>query len=70
MAGNKFPNQNVTFFDSRRCGGVSVRGFFLETDDDGFVEAPPALADELAPHGFLRKDRPDPAALQRNGARK
>ena len=49
----KFPNTNVRFRDTRGAGGVSVEGYELHTDDDGFVEAPPRLQGHLSAHGFL-----------------
>ena len=59
MAGqNKFPNTNRFFKDTRKTGGISVRGFYLEPDADGFIEAPADLADEIFPHGFVPMDRP------------
>jgi hypothetical protein len=54
---SKFQQQEVTFFDDRGCGGVSVRGIYLETDSDGCVEGPADIEREIAPHGFVRVDR-------------
>ena len=56
---SKFPNTQRFYQDSRKCGGISVRGFYLETDKDGLVEAPADLADEIFPHGFVPVDRDD-----------
>ena len=54
---SKFPNTQRSFHDTRGAGGISVRGFYLESDKDGLVEAPADLAEEMAPHGFVPVDR-------------
>lgn len=58
MANSKFPNQSTPFKDTLGAGGVTVRGFYLESDEDGFIEGPIEIADEIAPHGFLPQERP------------
>lgn len=58
MPNSKFPNTTTTFFDSRKCGVISVRGFMLEPDEDGFIEGPADMADEIEPHGFVPMERP------------
>lgn len=55
---SKFSQSDVTFKDTRKAGGISVRGIQVETDEDGFIEAPADLAKEIEPHGFIRADRP------------
>ena len=55
---SRFPNLLRTFRDSRNCGGISIRGIYLETAEDGFVEAPADMAEEMAAHGFLAEARP------------
>ena len=55
---NKFPNVHRTYKDTKNCGGISVRGFVLESDGQGFIEAPADLAVELEPHGFVPMERP------------
>ena len=67
MATSRFPNTQRTYKDTRKCGGISVRGFYLETDADGFIEAPADLAEEIEPHGFLPMERPAP--VQQSGRR-
>lgn len=60
MANSKFPNQSTTFKDTLGAGGITVRGFYLETDEDGFIEGPLEIADEIKSHGFLPMERPAP----------
>ena len=51
-------DKKTTFKDTRNAGGVSVRGFYLESDAQGYIEAPRELRSELEPHGFLLQERP------------
>ena len=57
-----FPNTLQTYKDTKNCGSISVRGFLLQVDEDGFIEGPPDLAADIAPHGFLPMPRPAKAA--------
>ena len=57
---SKYPG-NVTYKDTKGCGALTVRGFELHTDPDGYIEAPADVAAEIAPHGFIREDRPTAA---------
>lgn len=52
-AASKFPKQTqVLFLDTMNRGGISVRGIQLETED-GIIEGPADLAEEIRPHGFI-----------------
>lgn len=54
----KFPRHTeVRFKDTRGCGGITVRGIQLESDEDGFVEGPPDLAADIEPHGFVAEEK-------------
>lgn len=61
---NEIPNPNVDYKDTLNKGGIVVEGWDLATDEDGFIKAPPHLADQLASHGFVRAVRP-PKAVKR-----
>ena len=56
MATSKFPSSNVRYKDTRGAGTITVAGFEMAADKDGFIEAPPSFAEDLFPHGFLRAD--------------
>ena len=58
MATNQFPNSLTSFKDTLGRGKISVQGFIIEADEDGFIECPAHLAPEIAPHGFLPQARP------------
>ena len=64
QAAHQFPNQLTTFKDTLNKGSISVRGFNLTCDADGFVEGPADLARDIAPHGFLPMPRPAPVKAQ------
>lgn len=49
---SSFNSSQVRYADTKGAGGITVRGFELETDEDGYIEAPPDLAADIAPHGF------------------
>ena len=53
-----YPNSLRTYKDTFKKGSISVRGFTLETDEDGFIEGPPDIANDIAPHGFVPMARP------------
>jgi hypothetical protein len=54
----RFPKQDQTYFDSYKRGTISVRGFILEADEDGFIEGPLDIAKDIEPHGFIPMSRP------------
>ena len=56
--GYQFPNSIRTFKDTFNRGQISVRGFNLVTDKEGFIEAPADLAKDIEPHGFMPMARP------------
>ena len=58
MSRNPFENSLRTFKDTQGCGSISVRGFNVEVDKDGFATLPADAADEVAPHGFVPQERP------------
>jgi len=66
MNNNAFPNSNVRYRDTHDVGGISVEGINLTTDETGFIEAPPRLEGNLAPHGFLREGSKAYADWQRD----
>jgi hypothetical protein len=55
---SKFSASEVCYKDTRGSGSISIHGIELHADEDGFIEAPASLAAELAPHGFVKADRP------------
>lgn len=55
---NRVPNTYVRYRDTYGSGVITINGFELETDRDGFIEAPATYESELAPHGFLRENSP------------
>jgi hypothetical protein len=63
MGKNSFANSMTTYKDTFGKGAISVRGFNLETDEDGFIEGPPDIAADIAPHGFLPMPRPEKKTL-------
>ena len=65
---SKFPSSTISFKDTLKTGGITVRGFYLETDPDGFIEGPREIAAEIAPHGFVPEARP--AASDDKGGKK
>lgn len=50
----------VRFADTRACGALSIRGFQIEPDADGFIEGPADIAKEIEPHGFIAEDKLTP----------
>lgn len=58
MGVSSFPSGLTTFKDTKGCGRIVVRGFTLEVDEDGFIEAPADVAREIEPHGFIQQGRP------------
>jgi hypothetical protein len=47
----------VRFQDTRKYGGITVRGIELQTDQEGFIEGPADLENEIAPHGFIPAEK-------------
>lgn len=64
MSTNPFENSLTTFKDTLNCKRITVRGFNVEVDDDGFVVLPADAAAEVAPHGFVPMRRPAKQAFQ------
>jgi hypothetical protein len=58
MSKSQFPNTNVSFKDTLNCGAISLRGFMLECDEDGFIEGPADIEQDIKPHGFVKMERP------------
>lgn len=54
-AGNVFPSANVRFKDTRGAGAITVQGYELKNDENGFVECPARFEDILSAHGYLRE---------------
>ena len=60
---SKFPvNTNVPFKDTENRGSISVHNVLLTVDEEGFIEAPASVAEDIKPHGFIRMQRPAPQA--------
>ena len=59
---SSFISSQIRYADTLATGGITVRGFELQTDEDGLIEAPPDLAKEIEPHGFLAEGTPGYAA--------
>jgi hypothetical protein len=59
---NKFPSATQTYKDTQKRGVIVIQGIQLESDDDGFIEAPTTFAKDLEPHGFKAEKRPEPVA--------
>ena len=55
---SRFPNNTTTYKDTLGKGSISVRGFALTADEDGFIEGPADLAADIEPHGFVPQERP------------
>ena len=53
-----FPTNSATYKDTQGKGRIVVRGYTLTADDQGFIEAPADIADEILPHGFVKAQRP------------
>ena len=62
---NKFPNTMTRYFDSRGAGSITIQGIELDSDEDGFVEAPGGFAKEMIPHGFLPENGPEHMAWKK-----
>lgn len=59
MAQNRFPNSMAKFYDTRKAGSITIQGIELDTNEDGFVEAPANFAASMAPHGFMQEGTPE-----------
>jgi len=58
---SKFPvNTNVTYKDTEGRGSISVHNVLLTIDEEGFIEAPANVEEDIKPHGFVRMNRPAP----------
>jgi hypothetical protein len=59
MATSKFSPKEayVRYQDTRKSGGISIRGVELQTDADGFIEGPADLEKDIAPHGFILAEK-------------
>ncbi len=60
--GSSFNASQVRYADTKGAGGITVRGFELETDEDGYIEGPPDLAKDVEPHGFFQEGTPQERA--------
>lgn len=59
MATKTFPNKMTRYLDTRKAGGITIQGIELDTDEDGFVEAPGGFVKEMIPHGFYPEGSPE-----------
>lgn len=50
---SEIPNKNAYYKDTLKKGGIVIEGWDLGTNDDGYVAAPPHLADQMKAHGFV-----------------
>ena len=53
---NRFPTSMVLYKDTRKCENITVRNIELRADDNGIIEGPADLKDEISPHGFIPVD--------------
>jgi hypothetical protein len=64
-ADNRFPSAFSRFEDTQKTGGITIEGFELKTDKDGFIECPDRMAPALLPHGFLKVGSAEHAAWKK-----
>jgi len=53
---SRIPSTNVRYKDTYGSGVITVNGFELEVDKDGWIEAPATYEELLAPHGFVKEN--------------
>lgn len=61
---SRFNAQEVSYKDTRSAGSVTVRGFELFADEDGYIYGPPNIEEDIKPHGFVRQEKTMAAKAQ------
>jgi len=49
----------MRFKDTRGAGSITIEGYELTSDPDGFIEAPLRMEEQLSSHGFIREGAPE-----------